>query len=318
MNRSRLLFSIIFFSIFSTFAKDILDYKISLDYIFDSNISRNLSNYVDHYILPELDIKLNSPQKVPLYLKGILAYDHYIRARDYDDNSPFLTLGIGYNGGSKKLKLRSEILGEYYMAFGYEKGLVNEAWKAVIRTAKWNNKLSYKKKRKLLSLEVEGGIQEYSKEDSNVRNNRTAYLLEIIPSFYYKFKKNKKAKVGLKRFGLEFKYELQDAYSGRYDFSRFSIPVNLRVKLFRVGIDSEIELTKKIYQNPREHDFENSMITPYYNRISLGSEISVPLISNFEIVVGGKLRYRDSNWNDFNYNRHTAHIELKWQHKVKR
>lgn len=318
MNRCKTIIILILLTICSIFSKEVLNYSVSLDYVFDSNISRNIYNNSDHYIIPALNIRLNSPHKIPFYLKGSLAYDNYLRAREYDDNSPFMVLGVGYDDGSKRLKLCSEVYGEYYMGFGVENGAEAETWKAVIRTAKWNNVLSYKKKRKIISLEVEGGIQEYAKEEGNIKNGKTAYLIELNPSFYYKFKKKKKTKVRVKKIGLEFKYELQDAYLRKYDFSRFSIPANLRIKLFRMDINTEVELAKKLYQHSRKDNIENKQIIPYYNRLCLSSEITIPLISHFKLSFGGKLRYRNSNWRGFDYDRHTAHLLLKWQHKIER
>lgn len=318
MSKITFIFLIILFNYARLISKEVLDYTISLDYIFDSNISRNVNEFNKDYLLPEIDFKLTSPNKIPFYLKGQLAFDHYLRERDFDDNSPFVSLGVGVNAGKKKLNLSSEIFGEYYMGFGYEKETDSESWNAVIRIAKWNNDVIYKKKRKTFGFKLEAGILDYGKDKNDVKSDKTAYAVEMAPSFSYKFKKRTENKIRVKKVSAEFKYEFTDAYHRKNDFNRVSLPLSLNVKFFRADIDSEIELSKKLYKNERIESISNKVVLPYYNRITLGSDISIPLISNLSVIVGGKLRFRDSNWQQFDYNRHTCHLLLQWQHEVDR
>lgn len=315
---NRLLKSLFIGSIFSVslYAKEIVNYKISVDYIFDSNISRNISEEGRSYPLPSLDMKLLSPGKFPLYLKGALAFDSYLKEREFDDNSPFVEIGFGTDLKKKKLKFSSEIIGAYYMGFGYETENDEESWKAVIRKALWDNKISYKKKRKTIALNIIGGVDDYGKDVDGIKSDKSGYLFIAEPSFTYKLKKDKDQKIGVKDITLSFEYEYKDCYNRKGDYNRFTIPLSFSFKFLRTDIETELAISKKLYQNEREDDLINKNVTPYYNRITVGTDISIPLISNLSIIAGGKLRYRDSNWRSFDYNRHTCHLQLLWKHKV--
>lgn len=300
----------------SIYAKDIVNYRVSFDYIFDSNISRNISEEGKSYPLPSIDMKLLSPGKFPLYLKGSLAFDNYLKEREYDDNSPFVKVGFGTDVKKKRFKFSSEIAGAYFMGFGYEDENDKESWKAVIRTASWDNSFSYKKKRKIVALNIVGGVDDYGKEANGIKNDKSGYLLIAEPSFTYKLKKDKEKKIRLKDIKLSFEYEYKDCYNRENDYNRFTIPLSFEVKFFRADIETELSISKKLYINERDDNVLNNNVIPYYNRITVGSDISIPLISNLSIVAGGKLRYRDSNWRSFDYNRHTCHLLLQWKHKV--
>lgn len=318
MNKIWNVIIVIVFLVTAIFSKEVLNYSLSADFIFDSNIERNLTEVNKPYILPTLDLQLISPNNVPLYLTGSIAFDHYLKERDYDDNSPFASLGLGFDKENKRIKFRSEISGQYYMGFGYEIGSEDESWKAVGRSADWDNRISYQRKRKKYSLRVVGGIEDYAKEVDSIKNDKSGYKLDVIPSFIYKIKKKKDKAIRLKSVGLNFSYEYFDAFSREDDFQRFSIPLEFKLKFFRADIDNEIELCKKTFMNSRVEDITKQNIKPYYNRISFGTDISIPIIADFKIVAGGKLRFRDSNWSSFDYNRHTCHLLLQWKQKVER
>ncbi len=311
---------IILIGLFATtlYSKEVLNYSLSADFIFDSNIERNITEVNKPYILPTLDLKLISPNKIPLYLKGAIAFDHYLRERDYDDNSPFGMLGLGFEKSNKKLKFRSELDGQYYMGFGYEIDSEEESWKAVGRTAKWDNRISYQGKRKKYSLKIIGEIHDYGKDRSGITNDKSGYKLEVDPAFLYKLKKNKEKEIRLKTVSLNLTYEYFDAYNRDDDFQRFSIPLEFKIKFLRAEINNEIELKKKLYKNSRIDDITEQTIKPYYNGISLGTDIAIPLIADLNVIVGGKIRFRDSNWSSFNFSRHTCHLLLQWKQKVER
>lgn len=318
MNRFKIVLFLLLILFTISESEDVLNYSASLGFIFDTNISRNITESNRAYIIPELDFTFNSPNGIPLFLNGKLAFDHYLKERDFDDNSPFVVLGLGIKKHKKKLAFTSQVFGEYYMGFGFETDSDNESWKAVERAAFVETELAYKKKKRIFSLNIKGGIEDYGKDENGLKNDKTGYVFESMPSFNYKFKKKKGKKVRVKNVGIAFRYELKDAFFREDDFNRFSIPVKLQMKIYKFNIESEVEVSKKLYQNERINELTNNIVSPYYNRLSLGADISVPLVSHLSVNVGGKLRFRDSNWASFNYNRHTCHLFLTWKHKLER
>lgn len=317
---SKVIFKTLLVMLFSlsVHSRELISYSVFLDYRFDSNISQNITEENRHYFVPALGFEIPAPGKIPVYLAGEMIHDSYLRERDYDDNSPFVTLALGVRPKGKRLALKTELIGSYYMGFGYEVDNDEEVWKPVLRTAALKNRFSWSKKRKTVGLNLNGQILDYGEDIFGKKYDKSGYSIELSPYFSYKFKKDKNKTFQLRQLGIKFVYLNMDSYEDRYFYNKFTLPLSVELRLLKASIKSVVEYARKQYVEARVEDNTDREIVPHYNRLSLESEVSIPLISKLSVDAGFKLRFRNSNWYKFDHNRHTYRIRLAWNHKVER
>lgn len=311
---------LILFAFLSIEASNLLEYELEVKYIFDSNIAQNTKEIPKHYVVPEIGLTLYPFPAVDLFVAGEMIYDCYVKERDADDNSPFVTGGLGIKLGRKKFRVIPEFyMEQYLMADGYtlnkDGEWIEDPYMSFLRTFNFKTSLVREKKKIAIEADAMVGYKDYHKDVKESKKEGVELNLEPKISYLFNGKDE----------GLRFKsISFGAKYEGRFTdldvttLNKVMLFINTDIRFWRAKIDAAFELGRKVYIGLSEHPESGEDINEVINYMNIKPEIEIDIISDLEISIGGELRFRSSNFENEEFNRHTFFAGVKWDSKFKR
>ncbi len=298
-------------------SQDLLVCRARVDYIGDTNIEGTTSADSRGYFKPRLRVRLFPFSDLPFYLQSEIIYDHYIRERDFDDNSPFISADIGFRPRGNKSRLYSEISYKHYMGYVLEEN-EQENWRPVLKEFEFNNKIRMRVMRSNVDFILNARFNHFSSLYDNEPWEELGPSLETGAEITYLRIRCKKSKsFCLENIQSSFFYEYCGFEKIRRSYNMFTFGSGLNLKVLRTSINTFAKYSRKIYMQERDNDSVGTVV-PYYNRYDCGVLVTVPVIEYLDFRLGAKLRFRDSNWPNFDYDRHTFFIGLEWNSSIGR
>lgn len=299
-------------------AATFLEYDLGLKYIFDSNIAQNTTETSKHYFVPGAYLKLYPFSAADLFISTEIIYDCYLKERDADDNSPFVTGGLGIDLGKKKIRVTPEFyIEQYFMANGYSLNNDGEfeekdSWVSFLRTYNFKTSFLRKKKKVGIYANAEVGYRDYDQ-----KNEKEGVELKLEPEVRYFFK-GKDKKVGFKSFRAAIEYSGQFTETGSNSYNRVMVTVKTDVRLWRAKLDVAVECGRKIYIGTIEHPHSGDEINETIKYLNFKPSINVDVIADLELNAGSTIRLRKSNYPNEEYYRYTLFAGVSWDSKIKR
>lgn len=321
----RYLILITLLFIHSLNASSLLEYSASVEYQFDSNIGQNTTEVPGGYVTPNIAVTLYPIKNIPIFLYTDLVFDSYITERNFDDNSPLIDGGIGIKLGTKKFKYITAI--SFKQFIGMNVYTPNDSigsssdWISTLRTYTLKNDFRKKIKKSRVDLKTEISLIDYGDnvtDSGTIKNEKDAFNLNISSSYQHDFKFNKDIPARVKNVTLKLNYEGNFAYGEEEAFNKLTGTIGTDLKLLITTLSLDLSYSQKIYNTKRNHPNTNDLIDLKTNYIIIKSDITIPIISDLFIEVGGKLRFRNSNYPTYDYNRHTAYARILWNSSIKR
>lgn len=296
-----------------------VDYRLSLQYEYDSNIGQNYREIGKGSIVPAAAINLTQPWKIPLSLSGDITWDAYVTERDFDDNSPFLSTGISSLIGSKKFSWKPELTGDLYVASeGY---VPNEdspqRMSPVLRTLGLNNRFQLKRKRHEWSLKSTLSLVNYGDIESAqraIKNDKDAFQYSFTPLYRIKFKSKKVLR--LRTLSLEGEWLGNIAHDDSESYNRFGISATSQLKLWKSTLSFTTGISRKMYEEQETHPVSGNTTDVTTDYFTLSPALEIPLFADMQLELKSKHRLRNSTIPNKEYDRHTASVTLIWDSSI--
>lgn len=307
--------------VLNLYSSTLLEYDLGIKYLFDSNIGQNTTEVSKHYVVPKVGFKLFPLKKTKFFIASEVIYDCYVTERDPDDNSPFLTGGIGIELGKKKFKVIPDFfIEQYFVTDGYtlnnDGKLEKDSWISFLRTYNFRTMIIRKKKRIGFYANAEIAYRDYG--DIDAKNEKDGVELKVVPELKYLFKKDDEIKVGVKSLGVEVEYTGRFTEDDTESFNKMLIALKTDFKFWRVKLDLDFELARKMYIAEIEHPHSGDFINEVVDYLNIKPSIKVDIIADLKVEVGSALRFRRSDFPDEEYSRHTVFTAVDWNSKIKR
>lgn len=299
-----------------------LDYSASIEFMFDSNIGQNINEENAAYVIPRLSFKLNDFTTIPWYIKTSLMYDAYQQKQVPTLASPFVNVGTGFNFRKGKLNYKPEISALLYVAMNvdkvgekYDDNVIMENFIPVKRTIRLKNDISINMKRNKFSLLSFIRRNDYGEEDA--LDSRDEWRVGIKPIYKHKFKILKKDKVKIRSLSSLVEYEGNFSNDLSENYNLVNVALGMELKMFRMSFNILPSLSQKRFTTEIDHPHDDGRkIIPINKYFKLNSSLKIPIISDLGVVIGGKLRFKNSNNPTYDYNRHTFYVRLKWDSTI--
>lgn len=286
-----------------------LQYKLSVGYVYDSNIGQNTNEVGKSYFVPEGYLKLKG-EKVPLFLKVASTYENYLTERSPVLNSPFLTVSGGGEFGKKKLTYNTELRASLYYGQSAQDridgGTEPTSWAPAKNSYRWYNDFELKLKRQRIKLGTQMQLNDYGVD------GKDGFRLILEPEYQYRFKVKKKDKVKLRYLSLMPEFEGNYVKSDVYSYNYFAIGAGAGFKLWRSTLFTSVTYASKDFIGWVEHPHTSDLIDVKNRYVYTYGSWSMPIVADLSVKVKGKLRFKDSTNPSYDWNRHTIGIDLVW------
>lgn len=321
----RYIILIISFFTYSIYAKSLIDYHTSIEYQFDSNIGQNITEEPGGYVIPNIGLSFYPIKKAPMYFTADLVFDCYVKERDFDDNSPLINGGIGIKLSTKKLKYLTNFSLKQFVGMNAYSPMdsisSSKDWISVLRIYSLKNNFGRKLNNNRINIKTKISLIDYGDivtDSGRIKNEEDAYNLNISPSYQYNFKFKSKAPFKFKNVTLKFNYEGNFAQCEEEKYNRFTATIGTNFKLLITIFSLDAAYSQKRYTTQRIHPNSNKLIDIKTNYFIIKPNLTIPIISDLFIEIGGKLRFRNSNYPTYDYDRHTAYSRILWNSSIKR
>lgn len=299
-----------------------LVYSASVDLMFDSNIGQNINEENAIYVVPRLYFKLKDFTALPWYIKTNFVYDAYQQNRVPTLASPFVKIGTGFDFKKKQFSYKPELSALLYLAMNvdkvgdnYEDVVDVESFVSVKRSIRLTNNVIINLKENKISILNYIRRNDYG-EDA-IEDSRDEWRIGLKPVFKHKFRILKKDKVKIKSISTYFEYEGNFSIDESENFHLIQVALGLDFKLLRMSLHISPALSQKKYTLETTHPHDDEIkIIPNNKYFKLESNLNIPIISDLKFVIGGKVRFKNSNNPMYDYNRNTCYARLKWESSV--
>lgn len=296
-----------------------LYYGISVEYIFDSNVGQNINETNAHYVVPKLDLKLKDFTSIPWFIRANFIYDAYQQKRVPTLNSPFVNLGTGFNLGNGKFSYDPEFSALLYVGMNVhidgDPAAEMKNFVPVKRSLRFKNDITIESKKN--KLEINNYIRRNDLGLTSTGNSEDEWRIEIKPKYVYDVKVLKKDKIKIKEIFAELEYEGNFSDKVSESYNMFGLTAGMEFKLLIMSLDIAGRLAQKNFSTEIEHPQENGvMIKPVNKYAYLISSLNIPIISDLDFEIGGKLRFKGSNNPGYDYDRHSLSAKLKWNSRL--
>ncbi len=283
-------------------------------YLYDTNIGQNTTEESGSYIVPTVGVQYDF-KEIPLYLSTDFVYDFYVTERDYDDNSPFWEVAVGTKFDFDRLRYSQKLFYELYLGNDlYDSEGEVQNWVPVFQTVSIDNSFRYKINRSEIDLKTVLSYHGYGSDESNnatITFEKEGYYLLLAPKLEQNWSVKEK-RVALKSISGEFLYERSFLDHDVDSYNYWRVKVAADIKLFYPRLKLAVTYGEKHHVGSEQHDHTGDYVAIEKQYFSFAPKVEIPLVSDLSFVIGGKLRIKESNAPEHNYDRNTLFAELKW------
>ncbi len=299
-----------------------MKYDISLSYIYDSNVAQNSSIISDWYFVPELQLEVTPFTKSNFFICGELTYDAYIEKRDIDDNSPLITAGVGTRVEKGDFYWQPDFSGSQYVGMNvYLSDNLDESrdWISTGRSLSQGNRLNFKSGNSTTRMNITFELFDYPDkmtDTGSVKNDEDALTFSLEPLYRYSFDSEKK--ISISSMYTAAHYEGSWARTLDESFDLWGAEIGADIALWKSDFSLSVEVLRKKTRVPLEDSHTGEMRSVHTDYLKCTPTWSMNLVSDLNLKLGAKLRYRNSNDLQKKYDRHTAFMQLSWNSKIKK
>ncbi len=291
-----------------------IEFSGGFRYLYDSNIGQNITEESGHYIEPSIGVKYEF-EEIPLSVSTDFVYDFYVTERDYDDNSPFWEVAVSSKFDIDQFRYTQELYYELYLGNDLYNGDGNvQNWVPVFQTISFDNSFRYSINRSDIHLKTIFSYHGYGSEKTNsdrISFEKEGYYLLLAPKLQLSWSVKDKS-VALKEVSGEFLYERSFLDRDVDSYNYWRVKATADIKLFYPRLKLAVTYGEKHYLGSEEQDHTGENVSIEKNYFTFTPKLEVPLVSDLTFGIGGKLRIKESNDPEQNYDRNTFYAEVKW------
>jgi hypothetical protein len=278
------------------------DYAVEMEGTYDSNVPQNITEYAGWYGSPQLYLKLSSSGSgLPLAVWGRLTYENYIKERSAILNSPFSTGGLRLNVDGKVLSFDLEVQGALYYSERWQLAKLRYGPEARLRQRLDRHVISQRAK-----------VYRYNYGD----NSDDCWRSTGSIGYVYDFRVLKSQNIMVREAGVQAEGEYSDARSDTSTYLLLNGQVGGALKLWAVDLDLSGGYKYRRYYGLKQLPEDGTTVYPENTYVTVDGKLSFPIWRDLSGYVRGVLRFKNSTYAPYDYDRYTAHAGLRWRSSV--
>jgi hypothetical protein len=276
-----------------------LDYDLTYEAVIDGNIGQNIMEEFSWYSSPQIGLALDADfGRGELNLRNNSTFENYLQKRSSLLNRPLIypSAAWEYDFGSYETDIALSLAGYYSHTY---------------RVTKLSYRVDWDHRFELfdqldMDIDLRSMYNDYGDDDSDGMR----YSTDV--AFDRDIERVLLGSLVLDDTKLSVNGEFNTAHNDTASYRQIEAAADIDFEIHEVDLDLGASLRKKTYGADKTHPHSGLSVRPVNRYFYTWMGVGFPLFGNFELDIDGKLRFKDSTYPTFDYDRHTLDISLSW------
>ncbi|MGM0442963.1 MAG: hypothetical protein ACQEQV_02125 [Fibrobacterota bacterium] len=276
-----------------------IDYDLTYEAVLDGNIGQNITEEFSWYSSPKVGVSLDADfGRGELALSNRSTFENYLQKRSSVLNSPLIypSLSYEYDFGTYETDIDLSLAGYYSHDYIVTK---------LSYRLDWDHRFELSE-RLDMDIYLRGMYNDYGDDD------RDGLRYNTDLSFDRDIEHTLLGSLIFDDVRISVKSEFNSAKNDTASYAQIEGAADLDFEIRRVDIDLGASLRKKVYGAEKINPHSGVTVTPVNRYLYTSMGIGIPLFGNFDLDLDGKLRFKESTYPTFDYDRHTLGVALSW------